>query len=144
MTTVTSATDAVTVVRRYYATVADLGSTEDDLRPLLDEHLRVVEHPNAVTPRGAARDLDGTLAGFRAGKALLRDQAFEVHEALAAGDRVAVRATWRGTVGVAAGPFAAGQQLVAHVAALLTVRGGRIVDHETFDCYEPVAAPAAG
>jgi ketosteroid isomerase-like protein len=40
---------------------------------------------------------------------------------------------------VDAGPFRAGQQLVAHIAGLLTVRGGRIAEHETFDCYEPIA-----
>ncbi len=50
-----------------------------------------------------------------------------------------MRATWTGTVERDAGPFRPGQQLVAHVAALLAVRDGRIVDHETFDCYEPFA-----
>jgi ketosteroid isomerase-like protein len=137
MATARTGADVEAVVRRYYATVADLGTTEDDLRPLLDPRLRVVEHPNAVTPRGAVRDLAGTLAGFRAGKALLREQAFELHEVLTAGERAAVRATWRATVGVDAGPFRAGQRLVARIAALLGVAGGRIVDHETFDCYEP-------
>ncbi|MGY1687009.1 nuclear transport factor 2 family protein [Geodermatophilus sp. SYSU D00867] len=138
MTTTTPDTDVATVVRRYYATVADLAASEDDLRPLLDARLRVVEHPNAVTPHGATRDLAGTLAGFRAGKALLGEQSFEVHEVLTSGDRAAVRATWRGTVGVDAGPYRAGEELLAHVAALLTVRDGRVVDHETFDCYEPL------
>ncbi|MBF4766530.1 nuclear transport factor 2 family protein [Nocardioides agariphilus] len=126
------------VVRRYFEVVADLGSTEDELRPLLAEGLRVTEHPNAITPQGAVRDLDETVAGFRAGKALLSEQAFEVEEIFTAGDRVAVKATWRGTVGVDAGPFPAGLELVAHVAALLTVRGGVICEHETFDCYEPI------
>jgi len=139
MTTLTTSTTVEAVVRRYFATVADLGSTEADLRPLLDLTVRVVEHPNAVTPDGAVRDLDGTLAGFRAGKALLRAQVFDVHEVLTSGERAAVRATWRATVGADAGPFRAGQELVAHIAALLTVRDGRVVDHETFDCYEPFA-----
>jgi len=126
------------VVREYYATIADLTSTEDDLRPLVSDELRVTEHPNLVTPSGATRDLDGTLAGFRAGKGLLRAQVFDVHEVLATGDRAAVRATWRGVVGRDAGPFREGQELVAEVAALLTVRDGRVVEHETFDCYQPL------
>jgi ketosteroid isomerase-like protein len=138
MTTTTS-TDVETLVRRYFATVAGLGSTEDDLRSLLDPQLRVVEHPNLVTPRGAVRDVEGTLAGFRAGKALLREQVFDVHEVLTSGERAVVRATWRGTIGIDAGPFRAGQELVARVAALLRVRDGRVVEHETFDCYEPFA-----
>ena len=93
------------VVRRYYATVSDLRSTEDDRR--------------------------------RAGRSLLREQAFDGHEVVTSGHRAAVRATWRGVVGTDAGPFRADQELRAHVAALLTVRGGRVVEHETFECYEP-------
>ncbi|GGL94074.1 nuclear transport factor 2 family protein [Nakamurella endophytica] len=145
MTTTTSGADIETVVRRYYATVSDLRSTEEDLRPLLHGRLRVTEHPNAVTPAGAVRDLERTVHGFRAGKALLRDQVFDVHEVLTSGNRAAVRATWRGTVGVDAGPYRNGQQLVAHVAALLTVHDGQVVEHETFDCYEPLGdRPATG
>jgi ketosteroid isomerase-like protein len=126
------------VVRRYYAVVSDLTSTDDDLRPLLDQNVRVVEHPNAITPGGAVRDLAATMAGFRTGKALLLDQSFDVHEVLTSGERAAVRATWRGTVGIDAGPYRAGLELVAYVAALLTVRDGVITDHETYDCYQPI------
>lgn len=127
------------VARRYYAVVSDLGSTAEDLRPLLSPGLRVVEHPNLVTPAGAVRDLEATLVGFERGKALLREQRFTVHEVLAEGPRVAVRATWLGVVGRDLGPFREGQDLVAEVAALLTVRDGQVVDHETFDCYRPFA-----
>lgn len=125
------------VVRRYYAVVADLASTEDELRPLLADDLRVTEHPNAITPTGAVRDLAETLAGFRAGKALLRDQRFDLKEVITTGKRAAVRATWRGTIGVDAGSLRAGSELTAAVAAWITVDGGRITEHETFDCYEP-------
>ncbi|MEV4346433.1 nuclear transport factor 2 family protein [Actinoplanes sp. NPDC049596] len=140
MTSLPSSTDVETVVRRYYAVVSDRSSTEDELRALLSPGIRVTEHPNAVTPAGAVRDLSGTIAGFRAGKALLREQSFAVHEVLPAGPRAAVRATWRGVAGVDAGPFRAGQELIAEVAALLTVRDGVVAEHETFDCYRPAAA----
>jgi ketosteroid isomerase-like protein len=128
---------AEAVAHRYYRTVSELSSTEDQLRALLAPDVRVVEHPNALVPGGAVRDLDQTLAGFARGKALLREQSFDVLEIVSSGERVAVRATWRGVIGADAGPFHAGQQLTAHVAAWLTVRDGRVVEHETFDCYEP-------
>jgi hypothetical protein len=35
-------------------------------------------------------------------------------------------------------PPAAGAELIAHIAALLTVADGQILEHETFDCYEPL------
>lgn len=134
MSTGTSTED---VVRRYFATVADLGSTREDLEPLLDDDLVVVEHPNAVTPVRTARGKEETLAGFAAGKGLLRRQGFDVHEVVVDGERAAVRATWEGEIGVAAGPFTEGDVLRSAVAAFLTVRGGRVVEHETFDCYDP-------
>jgi ketosteroid isomerase-like protein len=88
------------------------------------------------------RDRDEALAGFLAGKQLLSAQSFEVHELLTSGDRVAARATWRGTVGIDTPAFGSGTELVAHVAAMLTVRDGLIIEHETYDCYEPL--PSSG
>lgn len=131
-------------VRRYFALVSDLDSSDEALRGVLASDVRVTEYPNLIAPHGATRDLSATLKGFHAGKSLLREQDFTVHDVLTAGDRAAVRATWRGVVGVDAGPYRAGQELVAHVAALLTVRDGKIVEHETFDCYEPLASTQAG
>jgi ketosteroid isomerase-like protein len=48
-----------------------------------------------------------------------------------------VRATWTGVIGIDAGPLSRGDAVTAHVASLLTVRDGKIVDQETFDCYAP-------
>jgi ketosteroid isomerase-like protein len=129
--------DEVSVVRRYYEIVSDLSSTADDLRSVLHPDVQVHEYPNAVSPNGSVRDRDEVVAAFVAGKELLSAQDFDVHEAFSAGDRVAVRATWRGTLGKNMGALPAGRELVAHVAALLTVRDGLIRRHETFDCYDP-------
>jgi ketosteroid isomerase-like protein len=131
--------DVETVARRYLATVADLRSTEADLRALLHPEARLTEHPNPVTPQGAVRDVEQTVAGFLAGKALLAQQSIEVHDVLVAGDRAAVRATWTGVVGVDAGPFAKGTTLVARMGGFLRVRDGLVAEHETYDCYEPAA-----
>ncbi|MFC7495373.1 MULTISPECIES: nuclear transport factor 2 family protein [unclassified Nocardioides] len=131
------------VVRRYFEVVGDLGSTRSDLEQLLDPGARFVEHPNAVTPTGAVRDVAGIVAGFEAGKVLLAEQSFEVHEVLVAGDRAAVRASWRAVVGVDRGPFCAGTALTAEMAGFVTVRDGRVVEHETFDCYPPLPGQAS-
>jgi ketosteroid isomerase-like protein len=130
--------DPAEVVRRYFAIVADLGSSEEDLLAVLHPDLRVTEHPNAITPAGAVRDRDATVAGFLGGKTLLSAQSFEIEELVSAGDRVAVRATWRGTIEHGSERLPADAELVAHVAAWLTVEGGLVIEHETFDCYEPL------
>ena len=121
---------AADVVQRYFAVVADLGSSQDDFAAVLHPDVRVVEHPNPMNPNGAVRDRDHMLEGFVAGKQLLTSQAIDLHELVADGNRVAVRATWRGTT-------ADGTELVAHIAGWLTVADGQILEHETFDCYEP-------
>jgi ketosteroid isomerase-like protein len=126
-----TADDARSVVERYYATVADLGASTESLRELLHPDLRVVEHPNAIHPQGTVRDRDAVIAAYEDGKGMLSDQSFELDELLVYGDRVAVRANWRGTL-------AAGAMLEARVAAFLTVVDGRIIELETYGCYSPI------
>lgn len=128
------------VVRRYYQVVADLGSTEAELRSLMADDVRIVEHPNAITPLGAERGLEETVDGFLAGKALLARQTFEIVELLVVGERAAVRARWTGTVGVENPRIPKGSELVAHIAAFVTVDGGCVTRLETFDCYDPVGS----
>ena len=62
--------------------------------------------------------------------------AFDEQDTLVAGDRIAARATWRGTMAIDAGPLAAGTELTAHIATFTEVRDGRIYRHATYDCYE--------
>jgi ketosteroid isomerase-like protein len=126
-----TADDPGSVVERYYATVADLAGSPEALRDLLHPDLRIVEHPNAIHPQGTVRDRDAAVAAYEEGKAMLSEQSFELEELLVSGDRVAVRATWRGTL-------AAGARLEARVAAFLTVADGQVREHETYDCYSPV------
>ena len=40
-------------------------------------------------------------------------------------------------MGAHRGPFTAGQEIVAHIAAFATIADGRIAGFETYDCYEP-------
>ncbi|WP_344091314.1 nuclear transport factor 2 family protein [Microbacterium deminutum] len=119
------------VVRRYFSVVADLGSTADDLREVVASDAVFTELPNPISPNGHVRTLDETIAGFEAGKARLSAQSIDIHEILVAGDRAAVRSTWRGSVG--------DTEIVAHMGGFLTVRDGRVSAHETYDCYEPFA-----
>jgi ketosteroid isomerase-like protein len=123
--------DPGSVVERYYATVADLGSSADQLRELLHPELRLIEHPNAIHPQGTVRGRVAVITAYEEGKRMLSEQSFELEEVVVSGDRVAVRATWRGTL-------AAGARLEARIAAFLTVADGRIREHETYDCYSPI------
>ena len=130
--------DPAAIAKRYFEVVGDLSSPPEALLAVLHPEVRITEHPNAISPRGAIRDRDAALAAFVAGKQLLTAQTIDLHEILVSGNRVAVRATWRGVIGQDTARLRKGTELVAHISSMLTVDEGRIRDHETFDCYEPL------
>lgn len=62
------------VLRRYFAIVADIESTVDDLRAIVAPTVVFAELPNPIAPTGARRDLAQTIEGFEAGKNRLSKQ----------------------------------------------------------------------
>ncbi len=131
-------------VREYYRIVGDLNCTQDQLLAIVHPDAVFTEHPNPIVPRGAVRTAAESIAGFRAGRALLREQSIEILEVLVNGDRAAVRATWSGVVGVDRGPFTAGTALSCVMAAFVTVTDNRITAHDTYDCYPPLPVAIPG
>jgi ketosteroid isomerase-like protein len=84
-------------------------------------------------PSDPAAVVERYLAGHR----------FDVHEHIVAGDRVVTRATWVGGLAIDAGPWPAGTELRAERCMVFTVRDGRILRQESYDCYHPVEVAAA-
>ena len=132
--------DALDVVGRALAVIADLGAPADDLGALLAPGYVLVEHPNALRPQGRVATRAEALASFTAGRSLLAEQRLDVHELVAQGAAVAVRATWHGILATAFPGLPAGGALQAEVAQFLTVRDGLLVRQETFDCYASLPA----
>lgn len=128
------------LVRRYYTLLHALDPDTRALDAILGEKLAQIDHPNAVSPRGLTRGKRQLLADQGGGGDVLADQSFDVRDVLVSGPRAAVRGVWSGTLRHHAGRLPAGTRLVAHVAAFLTVQDGLIVEHETFECYEPIGA----
>ena len=104
---------------------------EEALARVLHPEARLSEMPNAINREGTERDLPLAREAFARGKGLLSAQTYDVHEVLESGNRIAARATWRGTLA------ANGKELTAHIATFSEVRDGRIFRHATYDCYEP-------
>ncbi|WP_240506701.1 nuclear transport factor 2 family protein [Thermoactinospora rubra] len=126
----------VEIAVRYHEAVSRFAAGEELARFL---HEDVVHHelPNALFPEGNVRDLAGMLKAGEAGRGVLSDQVFEVVNAVAAGDQVALEVKWRGTLAVPLGELPAGHVLRAHIAAFLDFRDGKIVAQRNYDCYEP-------
>jgi ketosteroid isomerase-like protein len=106
---------------------------EDALDAVLHPDAHISEMPNAINRTGTERDVAQAREAFARGRGLLASQAYDVHQVIEAGDTIAARATWRGTLA------ATGQELTAHIATFTQVRDGRIFRHATYDCYEPLA-----
>jgi ketosteroid isomerase-like protein len=114
------------IVDDYFAAVEALD--EAAVGRLLHPDVVITEQPNAVNRDGTVRDHAAALAALRRARALVTEQRFEIQDQLVDGDRVALKARWRGRL-------ADGRQLSAHVAAFLQIRDKQIYRHETYDCY---------
>jgi|SRR3954452_14891528 len=104
---------------------------EEALAQVLHPEAQISELPNAINRGGSERDVPAARAAFARGKGLLSAQSYDVHEVLVSGEKIAARATWRGTLAQS------GQELTAHIATFSEVRDGKIFRHATYDCYEP-------
>ena len=124
------------IARRYLSRLSD-GAGPEELESFFAADVVQEEFPNRLLPHGATRDLQ-TMKDARArGQALLKAESFELLNAVASSDRVAMEVIWTGTVRDAAGPFAAGQALRARFAMFMEFRDGRIVRQRNYDCFDP-------
>jgi ketosteroid isomerase-like protein len=122
---------------KQYLSRLSAGADADELESFFSRDFIQEEFPNRLIPNGATRDLTAMKAARARGKALLQAEHFELLNAVANGDHVALEVIWTGTVGAAAGPFTPGQQLRARFAVFMEFRDGRIVRQRNYDCFNP-------
>ncbi|MCH6161682.1 nuclear transport factor 2 family protein [Streptomyces marispadix] len=122
---------------RYHEAVARLAAPEE-LKQFLHPDMVHAQLPNALFPAGVDRDLTESLAASTQARTLLTGQHFEVINAVASGDQVALEAKWSGTLAVPLGNMPAGHVMRAHIAAFLEFRDGKIIAQRNYDCYEPL------
>ena len=96
-----------------------------------------VELPNRLVPNGATRNLDAIREASRRGRQVLAAERYDVRNAVASGDRVALEVLWTGTLAVPIGTIPAGGEMRAHFAMFLEFRDGKIVRQRNYDCFEP-------
>jgi ketosteroid isomerase-like protein len=106
------------------------------LRFFADDVIQV-EFPNRLVPHGVTRDLAGLRDAAGRGSKVMTAQRFEVVNAIASGEQVAVEAIWIGTLAVPVGIIPAGGQMRARFAIFLTYRDGKIVRQHNYDCFDP-------
>lgn len=125
--------------RRYLAAV-ETGATGEALAAFYTPDVVQVEFPNQLNPRGARRDLAALLEGAERGQDVVRSQRYELVNAFAAGDQVALEVNWTGVLAVGIGALQPGGEMRAHFAVILEYRDGKIAAQRNYDCFEPFGA----
>jgi ketosteroid isomerase-like protein len=124
------------IVTRFLRAVEG-GATGDTLRAFFTEDVVQEELPNRLVPRGIKRDLGAILASAEKGREVVRGQRYDVRRAVAQGDSVILEVDWTGTLAVPYGSLAPGDEMRAHIAFFIELRGGRIASQREYGCFEP-------
>jgi hypothetical protein len=92
---------------RYHQAVSDF-ATGEELAAFFHPDATFHEMPNALFPDGNVANLARICAAAEAGRARLSTQSFEVVNALAVGDEVALEVRWSGAIATPLGDLPAG------------------------------------
>ncbi len=135
-----SETANLAVARQYLAGLEAFDMA--GVRTLFDPDIEQIEYPNLLKPAGDRRGAAAMSADGDKGRRILAAQTYEVRNAVALGDQVALEVVWRGTLAIPLGGLPAGGEMMCHSAIFLEFRDGRIVRQRNYDCFPPLTPPA--
>jgi ketosteroid isomerase-like protein len=135
-TTTITATDNLAIARRYLEAIEN-GAEAGVLADFFTKDVVQEEFPNRLSPIGQHRNLQALLDSARKGKKTISRQKYDVLNAIADGDRVAIEVFWSGLLAVPLEGLPANSQLRAHVSIFLEFRDGKIARQHNYDCFDP-------
>jgi len=81
------------------------------------------------------------MADLKRGRTMLRSEHYDVLDATAAGDSVALQVKWTGVVNVPVGALQRGDSMICESGIFLRFQGDRIVEQHNYDCFEDFPTP---
>jgi|SRR5579863_6416074 ketosteroid isomerase-like protein len=126
--------DNLDTVQRYLRTIED--GAFDDIAGLFTADMVMEQLPNRIYPQGLQGNLSRMTEGFARGRKLLSSQTYEIKNAIARGDSLAVEVLWTGVLAVEFGSLSAGSKMRAHCAMFFEFRDGKIASQRNYDCFE--------
>jgi ketosteroid isomerase-like protein len=127
--------DYAALARRFVEAV-ERGAS-DEVAAMLADDVQQEEFPNRLLPNGATRDLVAIREAGERGKRVVARQRYEVLNAVAAGERVALEVHWTGTLAMPFGSIPAGGEMRARFAIFFDFKDGKIWRFRNYDCFEP-------
>lgn len=125
----------LTTVRRYFKSL-EQGEGSEALRAYFTDDVQLCEYPNRLVPTELTRDLDEIIADAERGWELMAEQHYEVRNAVAYGDNVALEIAFRARLRVPFEAYGAGDEMRVSMAMFLTFRDGRICAQRNYDCFD--------
>jgi ketosteroid isomerase-like protein len=122
---------------RGYLKAIESGAAFEEVEKFLAPEIVMETLPNRLLVRGQRDDLAGMRAGSERGKKVMASPKYEVRNAVASGDQVALEVNWMGTLAVPYETIPAGGQMRARFAMFLRFKSGKIVEQHNYDCFEP-------
>jgi ketosteroid isomerase-like protein len=122
--------------RRYFETIEKSVSSEE-MTAFFAPDVIQIEFPNRLVVNGAQRDLAQLREASERGRKIVESQRFEMRNALASGNQVALEVEWTATLKVRVGAIPAGGQMRAHFGVFLDFRDGKIAAQRNYDCFDP-------
>lgn len=121
---------------RAYLKALEEGRPQDARQYFAAEVLQI-EHPNRLKPNGDRRTLSAMQADGQKGLKILRCQTYEIQNAVAEGDRVALEVLWTGVLDIAMGDLKPGDAMTCFSGVFLDFKDGKITGQRNFDCFPP-------
>jgi ketosteroid isomerase-like protein len=123
-------------VARDYLAAIENGATSDALGRFFAPEAIHREFPNRLNPEGSVNGLGEILDAAERGKQSVANQRFEIRNAVAEGERVALEVFWTGSLKKELGTLPIGGEMRAHFAVFLEFRDGKIIAQNNYDCFE--------
>jgi ketosteroid isomerase-like protein len=130
------ATELIRITKDYLRTI-EKGAPFEEMAHFFTPDCVQEEFPNRLLPNGARRTLDDLRAASERGAKAVEKQRYEVLNAVAQDDQVALEVRWSARLLMPFGSLKPGDSMTARFALFLKFRGDRIERQHNYDCFDP-------
>lgn len=127
--------DLLSITKQYLKALEE-GATGERLAAFFTTDVVQEEFPNRLVPQGKKRNLSELLLGAERGRQLMASQRFELLNAIAQGDQVAIEVEWTGRLRTPVSGLPEGG-MSARFGVFLEFREGKIARQRNYDCFVP-------
>jgi len=122
---------------RAYLRAIENRASEEELAAFFASGVVLEQFPNRLVPKLVQSTLADMVRESARGKKSVSKQTYEVQNAVASGDWVALQVKWEGVLSMPVAGLEAGATMRAWFAMFLQFREGKIVHQSNYDCFEP-------